>query len=99
MQKFELNFIVKKSLIRENSFAVLEKAKDIELEVTIGYKPEENYGFFEFYDVESGGEEWYAEGGLWFNGKELIDYDGCFELPDFIIDAFEEQGLDFSYAK
>ena len=33
-----------------------------------------NYGYFE-NTIESG------EGGLWFDGKALVDYDGFSELP------------------
>lgn len=36
-----------------------------------------NYGYFE-NTIESG------EGGLWFAGKTLIDYDGFSELPETV---------------
>ena len=26
-------------------------------------------------------DESYCSGGLWFEEKDLVDYDGCFELP------------------
>lgn len=26
-------------------------------------------------------EETYAEGGIWFNGEQIEDYDGCYDLP------------------
>jgi hypothetical protein len=53
------------------------------------------YGSFEWYDLESGGEEFYAEGGLWFNSKkEMDDYDGVFSLPNDILDICEKEGFD-----
>jgi hypothetical protein len=55
------------------------------LEVTVRIKNEER-GSFEIYDVETGGDRVYAEGGLWFSGKYLRDYDGVFELPGYIMD-------------
>ena len=55
---------------------------------------ENTYGSFELYDVESGGEEFYGEGGLWFSEKgELQDYDGVFSLSDTILDMCEENGF------
>jgi hypothetical protein len=99
MEKLELNFTTKENIVRQNSFGIIDAAENIELEVTIGYNPKNSYGYFEFYDVESGGEEWYAEGGLWFSERELTEYDGVFSLPNFIITALEENGFDCSYAK
>ena len=52
------------------------------------------YGSFEWYDLESGGDEFYAEGGLWFNeNKEMRDYDGVASLPDEILDICEFDGF------
>ena len=51
-------------------------------------------GSFELYDLESRGEEFYGEGGLWFNDqKELVDYDGVFSLSSVILDICEENGF------
>jgi hypothetical protein len=47
-----------------------------------------------YYDEKSGGDQWYAEGGLWFGGLELTDYDGVFSLPSFIADFLEKKGFD-----
>ena len=44
------------------------------------------------YDEESRGDDYYAEGGLWFNGNELTDYDGVFDLDENIIDCVKEMG-------
>jgi hypothetical protein len=49
--------------------------------------PEENFGYFEHEDY---GDEW--GGGLWFEGKSLIDYDGVYELPSEVIAGIRELG-------
>ncbi len=65
------------------------------LEVTVRIHNEER-GSFEIYDVKTGGERVYAEGGLWFDEYEgviyLRDYDGVFELPEYIMDKLVEWG-------
>ncbi len=57
---------------------------------------ETHYGSYEWYDKETGGERFYAEGGLWFNDDmELEDFDGCFNLPpDLIQYMYENDYLD-----
>ena len=37
-------------------------------------------------------EEHYAEIGLEFDGKDLIDYDGVFELPSEVAEMLKEAG-------
>tara|TARA_R110000796_G_scaffold12284_3_gene40716 strand:+ start:812 stop:1120 length:309 start_codon:yes stop_codon:yes gene_type:complete len=45
------------------------------------------------------GEEGGA-GGLWFEGKELVDYDGNIEeLPKAVIEICEHLGYDMEYVK
>ena len=44
------------------------------------------------HDEESGGEDFYAEGVLEFDGKRLTGYDGVFELPDEIVNKIVELG-------
>ena len=45
-----------------------------------------NYGYFESENTGNGG-------GLWFDAKKnLIDYDGVFELSQSIIQAIENLG-------
>lgn len=52
-----------------------------------------NYGYFQ--NLKSG-----TEGGLWFNTeKELIDYDGIFELNKLVIEMIESLGYNADYAK
>lgn len=81
-------------LTLENSFGVLKK-QDVKIDVTLAIKDDE-YGFFEFFDTETGGDEWYAEGGIWFEGTKVTDYDGVFSLPPFITKKLQEWGFDTS---
>jgi len=93
--KMQIEFIAKESLSLENSFTTIKKQNDIELQVTIGINSVD-YGWFEIYDIESGGEDWYAEGGIWFDGMTIVDYDGVFALPRCIIEKLREMGYDVS---
>lgn len=87
----KVRFKATQSLALENSFMTVKEQKDVELNITINIFDAER-GSFELYDEETEGEEWYAEGGLWFNGKDLIDYDGVFALPKVIEDKLTEMG-------
>jgi len=87
------------SLSLENSFGTIKAEENIELNVTIGINDADGTGWFELYDTETGGDEWYGEGGLWFDGKELTDYDGVFALPVCVINKLKELGYDTTYAE
>ena len=52
------------------------------------------YGSWEYQEDEDD-EETYNEGGLWFEDKELVDYDGCFELPEEVKLALDDLGYRF----
>jgi len=93
MKKQETFRVKIPSIRNENSFGAWGEENDVLLEVTIGIRDDDG-GYFEFYDVKTGGEKWYAEGGLWFEGNVLNDYDGVFSLPDFIISKLVEWGFD-----
>lgn len=86
-------FTATESLSMENSWTVLKVAEDIKLQVTVGINNPE-YGWFEIYDIATGGEEWHAEGGLWFDGKRVTGYDGVFALPGCVVDKLKELGYD-----
>ena len=98
----KLRFEVERNCGRENSFGAVGERKTVMLQVNISLPDEvlggeeSQYGSFEFYDIEEGGEQFYAEGGLWFTGGSLTDYDGIFSLSDFIVDAIEGEGFDVS---
>ena len=79
----------------ENSFGVIKTEDSVKLEVNVGMNSAD-YGWFEFYDIETGGDDWYAEGGLWFQGNKLTDYDGVFALPTYILEKLKEWGYDVS---
>jgi hypothetical protein len=91
--------ITNENLALENSFGTIRRENGVEMNITVRLQPNKNYGSFEMYDEETGGDEWYAEGGLWFEGKELVEYDGVFSLSRSVIQILEENGYDASYAK
>jgi len=65
------------------------------LEFTIGFHDEKKQtGWFEYADIKTGGERVYAEGGLWFDGIELTDYDGVTELRREILEMLDAMGYD-----
>jgi len=87
------SFTAYESLSLENSFVTIKEQQDIQLNVTIGIHDDES-GWFELYDEESGGEDWYAEGGLELDGLSVTGYDGVFALPVCIIKKLQEMGFD-----
>ena len=62
------------------------------MEYNVGWIKEEDRGWFEMYDEESGGEDYYAEGRLEFDGNKLVGYDGVFSLDENIIDCVKKMG-------
>jgi hypothetical protein len=86
-------FEATESLSMENSWIVLKAEDNIKLHVTVGINNPE-YGWFELYDKATEGNEWHAEGGLWFDGKKVTGYDGVFALPQCVIDKLKELGYD-----
>jgi hypothetical protein len=75
----------------------------VEMDTSIEIDPRHQYGgWYETYDVETGGDRFYAAGVLETldtsdgEGNEavaLVGYDGCFELPEYIIEALEKKGV------
>jgi hypothetical protein len=77
---------------RETSFGIQDQTPTpITCEFTIGIRSDDT-GWFEWYDVESGGVEYYCEGGLWFDGMNLTDYDGVFDLSHVIKEKLIQLG-------
>ena len=80
-----------------------DRAENVEMDTTVVVDPNHSYGgWYETYDLETGGDRFYAEGILETedssdgDGNErvvLTGYDGCFELPEYIIKALEEKGV------
>lgn len=81
----------------ENSYGAVGERNTVILTVRVNVNDDKQYGCFEFYD---GSGQYYAEGGLWFNQLghdgvlELVDFDGVFALPDFILNTLAEGGYD-----
>ena len=90
-----IDFKVTTDMRMETSHGSYGHQKAVELDVTIGFK-DDTYGWFEICDVETGGDNWYAEGGIWMYNGVVTDYDGVFELPDFIVNKLNELGIDTS---
>lgn len=90
--KKEENYQVVVDLRLDNSYGLIKTEDGVELDCTVGVHEDGESGWFEAYDVEEGGEDWYMEGGLEIEGKEVVGYDGCFELPSFITDKLVEMG-------
>lgn len=78
-----------------NSFGTIRASDNVLLEVTVGIKSDD-YGWFELYDLETGGEEWYAEGSLQIEDNAVTGYDGVFELSHVVINKLKEWGYDVS---
>jgi len=102
--KFKLDFKhVVPFVSMQTAYADLYKAENVEMDTTIEIDPDHPYGgWYETYDLETGGDRFHAEGVLETedssdgDGNErvvLTGYDGCFDLPDYIIKALEEKGV------
>ena len=76
----------------------LDAEKNVEMDTSVSIDPDHQYGgWYETYDLETGGDRFYAEGVLevYFDedGPRLTGYDGCFELPEYITEALEKKGV------
>ncbi len=52
------------------------KAVKRTMKITAFINSETERGCFEIYDKESGGQEYYGEGGIWLTDGVISDYDG-----------------------
>jgi hypothetical protein len=93
MEATKHKFTAIMNLALENSFGTLARENAVELNFTVGVRGDQR-GWFEMFDSATHGSTWYAEGSLWFEGKELVDYDGIFWLPVPILDKLDELGYD-----
>lgn len=76
----------------------VDAEKNVEMDTSVSVDPNHQYGgWYETYDLETGGDRFYAEGVLevYFDedGPRLTGYDGCFELPEYITEALEKKGV------
>ena len=92
MKNLESNFKKTMYVGYETSMSPHIKREKKVMEYNVGWNQNEQRGWFEMYDEESGGEEYYAEGGLWFDGNNLTDYDGVFSLDENIVKCLKEWG-------
>jgi hypothetical protein len=80
-------------VIVENSYGIVDATlSPIDCTFCISIDEEEERGWFEWYDNDTGGVEYHCEGGLWFDGKMLTDYDGVFDLCAEIKNKLVELG-------
>jgi hypothetical protein len=100
MKKFQETFdTFVDNVRRENSFGTIDSADGVTMRTTIGVDPDGGYGgWYETYDAISGGAHFHAEGILEIDFPEegqptLVGYDGCYDLPDYIIRKLEEHGV------
>jgi hypothetical protein len=76
----------------------IDRATGVVMDTTVEVDPNHSYGgWYETYDLDTGGDRFYAEGVLevYFDadGPRLTGYDGCFELPEYITEALEKKGV------
>ena len=73
--------------IRENRAGSRRK---YDLEVHVDTDKADQQGWFELYDTHTGGQNHYEEGGLWFDDRKLVDYDGTPCIDDELLDILDE---------
>jgi len=95
MNTFEKSFKFRSPVNRETTYAITPLAKDVESEITVTIDEETGVGGFEWNIDEL---EITEGGGLWFEGKELVDYDGVFELPKQLVNFLIAEGFNMDYA-
>ena len=76
----------------------IDKAENVEMDTEVCVDPEHpEGGWYETYDLDTGGDRFFAEGVLEinFDGDKatLVGYDGCHELPDYITKTLKENGV------
>ena len=86
--------IERESRVRwENSFGA-SKPETKTMRITAWACADRQRGGFEIYDIESRGERYYGEGGMWFGDDGFIyDYDGVFSLDRDIILWLDDLGM------
>ena len=69
--------------------------KDIEMQGSFAFNYS-GYGWFQIYDIETKGEEWYAEGRLESQGLSVVSFTGLDELPKCLLNKLKELGYNIS---
>ena len=94
MSDTKIDWTETESVYEENSFGVTREEEKVELFFHVTVRaPNEDGSQRGFFEWGSNDGRWYAEGGLWFEDNELVDYDGVFSLAKEIIQKLHEQGF------
>ena len=77
-------------MVLENSFGTLTEPQTVSMTTKVWLSQNNpDRGWFTWGD----GEDWYAEGGLWFDGEGFLsDFDGVFDLPPAAIKWLYDEG-------
>jgi len=94
MKELEKSFKKVRYIGWETSMSPTVEREKKTMKYQVGWNEEEERGWFEMYDEESGGEDYYAEGCLEFTGKVLDGYDGVFSLDEEVVNRLEKMGAD-----
>ena len=94
MIKLEKSFKRVRYIGWETSMSPIVEREKRTMQYNVGWDEGNQRGWFEMYDEESGGEDYYAEGCLEFTGKVLDGYDGVFSLDAEVISCLEDMGAD-----
>jgi hypothetical protein len=89
----EYTFEATVSLSLDTSYGNIKRENNVLLDCTLGLHNDSS-GHYEIYDIETGGESWYAEGTIDFDGMDVVGYDGAFSLPQPI----EKKLLELGYS-
>jgi len=99
MKTLEKNFKKVRYVGWERSTSPIVEREKKTMQYSVGWDKDTQRGWFEIYDEESGGEDYYAEGGLEFTDKVLDGYDGVFSLDEEVINCLEDWGADVKQMK
>ena len=99
MSKLEKSFKKVRYVGWERSTSPTIEREKKTMQYHVGWIKDEDRGWFEMYDEESGGEDYHAEGGLEFTNNVLDGYDGVFSLDEEIVECLEEMGADVKEMK
>jgi len=86
-------------MITYNFETIEQNLKNAEMKVQVTVGIDDQTGWFEIYDDETRGKEWYVTGVLTFDSKELVDYQGAFGVPECVCDCLRTHGFNTSKAE
>jgi hypothetical protein len=92
--RIEMNETVETQARHEGSWGATEwQTTTLSISASVNF--ERNRGCFEIYDIETGGDRFYAEGGIWISDcqTEVADYDGMFDLDFRIKEWLQSEGV------